>query len=76
VEVNGVYSWRKVGTGDAPIAKYNGYREDMLMDGGGTTFDLPRNLDPAGTRFVDINEDGKADWICVNNDTHIDSRIN
>jgi lysophospholipase L1-like esterase len=76
VEVNGVYCWRNVGTGDAPTAKYNGSWEGMLMDGGGTTLDLPRDLFSPQTRFVDINGDGRADWIYVHNDTHMDIRIN
>lgn len=76
VEVNGVYCWRNAGTGDAPTAKYTGHWEDILMEGGGTTLDLPHGLDPAGTRLIDINGDGRADWLYVHNDTHVDIRIN
>jgi hypothetical protein len=76
VEVNGVYCWRNVGTGDAPTAKRKGSWEGMLMDGGGTTLDLPRDLDLSGTRFVDINGDDTTDWVYVHSDTHMDMRIN
>lgn len=34
------------------------------------------SIDPAGTHLVDINGDGRADWIYRNNNTLADIRIN
>lgn len=55
--------FRNGGTGDAPIAKYGGFWQGMLLDGGGTTFDdnviaLPDAY--GGLNLVDINGDGRA----------------
>jgi hypothetical protein len=48
----------------------------MLMDGGGRTLDINPALDSAGTRFIDVNGDGRADWIYIHDNTTLEIRIN
>jgi hypothetical protein len=48
----------------------------MVTDGFDTTLDLQPAFDPAGFRFIDINGDGRADWIYMHNTTTTDIRIN
>ncbi|KAL1612344.1 hypothetical protein SLS60_000570 [Paraconiothyrium brasiliense] len=58
---------RNGGTGDAPTAKYKGYWQGMLLGAGGPTWDSLQT-DVAGVRFLDINGDGRADYVFVNDD--------
>jgi hypothetical protein len=48
----------------------------MLMNGGGTTLDVNPELDPARTHFIDLNGNGRADWIYIQSDTRMDISIN
>jgi hypothetical protein len=48
----------------------------MLMDGGGRTLDINPALDSAGTRFLDVNGDGRADWIYIHDNATFEIRIN
>ncbi|KAH7075890.1 carbohydrate esterase family 3 protein [Paraphoma chrysanthemicola] len=76
VESNGTSCWRNGGTGDAPTGKYGGFWQGMLLAGGGRTLDTNPALDPAGTRFIDINGDGRADWIYIHENATSEIRIN
>ena len=49
----------------------------QLLDGGGSTFDANHiATDNSGVRLVDINGDGRADWIYINPDTSTEIYIN
>jgi hypothetical protein len=68
---------RNGGNGDAPLAKYDGFWQGMLLGGGGATFDSNFiATDNAGVRLVDINGDGRADWIYIYADTSTEIYIN
>ncbi|KAL1599455.1 Glucan endo-1,3-alpha-glucosidase agn1 [Paraconiothyrium brasiliense] len=62
-----VYCHRNGGTGDAPIKKYGGYWQGILLSGGGPTWDS-LSTDIAGVRFLDINGDGRDDYVFVRDD--------
>ncbi|KAF2438288.1 carbohydrate esterase family 3 protein [Karstenula rhodostoma CBS 690.94] len=58
--------WRNGGRGDAPIAKFGGFWQGIVGGAsGGSTFTGKGMGDIAGTRLVDINGDGRADWVWV-----------
>jgi hypothetical protein len=40
------------------------------------TLELDPAFNPAGFRLVDINGDGRSDWIYMHNTTNADIRIN
>jgi hypothetical protein len=48
----------------------------MLLNESDTTLDLNPAFDSAGFHFIDINGDGRADWIYMHNTTSTDIRIN
>ncbi|KAL1597932.1 hypothetical protein SLS60_008420 [Paraconiothyrium brasiliense] len=75
----GMQCHRNGGTGDAPIAKYGGYWQGMLLDGGGDTFTGGDITSPSlygGINLVDINGDGRADWVYFYPDTSNNIWIN
>ncbi|KAF2713128.1 carbohydrate esterase family 3 protein [Pleomassaria siparia CBS 279.74] len=80
---NDLYCWRNGGSGDAPIAKYGGYWQGIvLVGGGGPTYDMTSKLglsdgvDIEGTRLVDMNGDGRADYFFVSPSTSMKVIIN
>ncbi|KAH7399037.1 carbohydrate esterase family 3 protein [Phaeosphaeria sp. MPI-PUGE-AT-0046c] len=70
VEFNGIKCWRNNGVGDT------GSWENTFNNGNGNTLDFDSSLDPAGTYLVDINGDGRADWIHLQDDKLAGFRIN
>ncbi|KAI0965120.1 hypothetical protein F4678DRAFT_485612 [Xylaria arbuscula] len=62
-----IYCWRNGGVGLAPTTAEGGYWQGLV--GGGPTFFAqgePEGID--GVRLVDINGDGRSDWVYVYDD--------
>ncbi|KAF1817154.1 hypothetical protein P152DRAFT_9677 [Eremomyces bilateralis CBS 781.70] len=69
-----IYCWRNGGSGKAPTAKENGYWQELV---GGITFKAKgegEGID--GVRFVDINGDGRTDWVYIHKDGSSDIYVN
>jgi hypothetical protein len=50
--------------------------QSMTMSDSIKTLELDPAFNPAGFRLVDINGDGRSDWIYMHNTTNADIRIN
>ncbi|KAJ4295166.1 Glucan endo-1,3-alpha-glucosidase agn1 [Kalmusia sp. IMI 367209] len=76
IDPNGdVYCHRNGGSGDAPIAKYGGYWQGILLSQAGPTLDSI-TPDWPGVQFLDINGDGRGDYVFVGEDGKTDIYIN
>lgn len=68
---SGLECWRNGGQKDAPLEKYGGYWENMT-----SVFSAQDMGDIAGVNLVDINGDGRADVVSVNDHGEVKAWIN
>ncbi|KAF2112802.1 hypothetical protein BDV96DRAFT_497426 [Lophiotrema nucula] len=61
-----IYCWRNAGVGDAPTEQYGGYWQSIEV--GAPTFDAKGQPGIEGVRLIDINGDGRSDWVYVYED--------
>ncbi|UKZ74641.1 hypothetical protein TrVFT333_002311 [Trichoderma virens FT-333] len=62
-----IYCWRNGGVGDAPTAAHNGYWQSFVV--GEPTFRAQHETEGiGGVNLVDINGDGRSDWVYLHND--------